>query len=311
MNYPDTLSESNAKATWLHEDCFVSGNDMEYIKSYYHRINSTIELHNHSFYEINVIVEGSGRHYIEKNNCEAEPGTVFILPPGITHGYWADGHLNIFHVLISSAFMEHFHKELYSLPGYSLLFEIEPFLRGEYNGNLFLRLEPEELDSVRSIFGKLCSLQVSEYGGKEVMKDALVLNLIGEFSEKISAKSRDSLLLHHNPHYAVIIKGMEYIRGHYSEKISFQELAHRLNMSYSTFLRHFDRICGKSPNSYLHQCRMEKAREMLMHTEKTILDIALECGYYDSSHFIRSFVEETGISPMSFRNSEKETSVLK
>lgn len=306
MNYPQNIPSMSKCPTWDHEELFQSANGLEFTKSYYHRTNSTIDMHNHKFYEINIIVEGNGRHYIENNSCEALPGTVFIIPPGIRHGYYAGRHLNIFHTIVSYPFIERFSRELDELPGYSLLFEIEPVLRGEYDNNLFLKLSEKELEDLTTLFSKLCSLEVSTYDGRYVLKNAMVLELIGTLSQKISKQIQRPSTLHKNPYSAAIIRSMEYIRAHYGEKITFQTLAKELNMSYSTFLRHFESICGMSPGQYLNRCRVEKACEMLIHTEKNILDIALECGYFDSSHFIRSFFGFNKMSPLAYRKLKKD-----
>lgn len=305
MNYPKSIPIMTETRTWAHSSMFKSGNKLEFTRSYYHRTNSTIEMHDHSFYEINIIIEGSGRHYIENNSCEALPGTVFIIPPGISHGYYAGRHLCIFHIIVSYTFIERFSQELDALPGYSLLFEIEPLLREEYDNNLFLRLSEDELEKLTPLFSSLCSLEKSDYKGRFVIKNSIVLQLIATLSEKISKQIHSPVSLHKNPHSALIVRSMEFIRNHFNEKIAFQKLAEDLNMSYSTFLRHFSLICGMSPGQYLTRCRMEKAKELLIHTEKSILDIALECGYYDSSHFIRSYTEVNGMSPLTFRNSLK------
>ncbi len=304
MTFPKKLHQHDVP-TWVHKDCFHTNNEYEYIKSYYHRINSTIGMHDHGFYEINIIVEGSGRHYIENQSCSAEVGMVFIIPPNIKHGYYAEEYLNIFHILISGAFMEHYHDEIVKLPGYALLFEIEPYLRGEYSSDLFLTLSEKELSGITEVFGKLCTLQVSNYAGREILKNVLCLNLIGEFCQIISDRSLIPGMLQQNPYMPAIVRSMEYIRSHFSEKFSFKELSADLNMSYSTYLRHFEDICGCSPKKYLQECRITKARELLTHTQKSILTIAHECGYYDSSHFIRSFYEVTGMNPLNFRSESK------
>lgn len=306
MHYPKTIPLMSETRTWGHSNMFKSGNNQEFTKSYYHRTNSTINMHNHNFYEINIITEGNGRHYIENHNFEATPGTVFVIPPGINHGYYAMRHLCVFHIIVSYTFIEHYARELSSLPGYSLLFEIEPLLRGEYDSNLFLRLSNEDLEKLVPLFNRLCSLEVSDYKGKFVIKNAISLELIGTLSEKISKQIHNPVSLHKNPHSAPVIQSMEYIRNHLNEKISFKKLSEAANMSYSTFLRHFTEICGLSPGQYLSNCRLDKAKEMLIHTNKNVLDIAFECGYYDSSHLIRAYTEKYGMSPLSYRNSLKQ-----
>ena len=72
-------------------------------KAYYHKDDYPINMHSHNFYEINIVVEGNGVHYIEDNLCLAKPGDVFAIPPKNRHGYWSENDLNIFHLLSCSA----------------------------------------------------------------------------------------------------------------------------------------------------------------------------------------------------------------
>ena len=68
------------------------------------------------------------------------------------------------------------------------------------------------------------------------------------------------------------------------EKLSIPLLADKANMSRSTFIRHFERICGCSPHQYIQQYRLKKARELLAHSDKAFTAVAQECGFYDASH---------------------------
>lgn len=71
-----------------------------------------ILMHNHSFYEINIVTSGSGWHYIENQCIKAKLGSVFVIPPNVRHGYYTeDPHsFKIFHILLSSYFMENTRK---------------------------------------------------------------------------------------------------------------------------------------------------------------------------------------------------------
>ena len=56
--------------------------------AYYHDKSQIfpILMHQHSFYEINIITRGSGWHYIENQCIEAKLGSVFVISPNIKHG---------------------------------------------------------------------------------------------------------------------------------------------------------------------------------------------------------------------------------
>lgn len=304
MNYPEKLSYMTVKV-WQAGSCFDAKCPMDYTKGYFHRINTEIDMHSHSFWELNIITEGSGRHYINDSYFDAEEGMLFVIPPGVFHGYMADEYLSIYHILISTAFMEHYHEEMENLPGYRNLFGNSVSADSDEFSAPFMKFNKENMQELLPVFGELAELQNSNYSGYTIMKNALVLKLISVFCKKISSMEKTARLLRQNPHSTAIIDSMDYIRQHFSEKISLHKLADRFKMSYSTFLRHFDTVCGIAPGKFLQRCRIENACEMLLHTDKSVMDIALDCGYYDSAHFIRAFTETTGQSPLNYRNSNK------
>ena len=57
--------------------------------------------------------------------------------------------------------------------------------------------------------------------------------------------------------------------------------------------------------SYVEQVRIFHAIEALKKGDKSILQIALECGYYDHSAFVKRFKKFTGTTPLQFRRSQK------
>ena len=87
----------------------------------------------------------------------------------------------------------------------------------------------------------------------------------------------------------------------YAEPLPLDALARRAGMSKSTFKRAFTRLFEVSPGQYLLRVRLNAARRLLETTDKLISDIALECGYYDQSHFSRLFQRARGLTPGAYR----------
>lgn len=304
MKFPERIREHNGKNFWKYEDCFKVKNEFGLVKCYTHTVKQILGMHSHSFYEINVVINGEGRHYIENKSCIAKSGMVFILPPNIRHGYCCDGIMQVYHILISCAFIDRFSDELSSLDGYSLLFEIEPLLRGEYEQNLFLTLEQSELDEREDIFNFLKDTDSINSTNIQISRNATVLKIISEFCA-LADKKRDIKNISHI-NAIEIIKSMEYLNENCSEKQDFTKIAANLNMSYSTYLRFFKQVCGKTPGDYLMLCKVNKAKRLLEFTDKSIAEIAVSCGFYDSSHFVKAFNRLAGSNPKVFRQ-EKNT----
>lgn len=93
----------------------------------------------------------------------------------------------------------------------------------------------------------------------------------------------------------------------YAEPLSLDELARRAGMSKSTFKRTFTRLFEVSPGQYLLRVRLNAARRLLETTDRLISDVALDCGFYDQSHFSRLFQRARGLTPGAYRRAHART----
>ena len=98
---------------------------------------------------------------------------------------------------------------------------------------------------------------------------------------------------------------VDYLRQHYTESITINELPRQLKISPSTFYRSFTAAIRATPSQYLASLRLSHARELLETTDRTISDIAQDCGFYDHSHFVRIFRRERGITPGEYRQQHR------
>ena len=85
-----------------------------------------------------------------------------------------------------------------------------------------------------------------------------------------------------------------------------EELADFTGISPRQLGRRFQQVLGMSPREFIASCRAMKACELLTHTQKSMTDIALDCGYYDQSDLTRHFQRLLGIAPSSFRKRYQE-----
>lgn len=97
-----------------------------------------------------------------------------------------------------------------------------------------------------------------------------------------------------------IAPALDYIAKHYNEKISNDGLASLTGLSTAYFRKLFTEVVGTSPNAYIHDLRIKKAREMLKSDHGSITDIALSLGYNDIFDFSRDFKKHTGVSPSKY-----------
>lgn len=98
---------------------------------------------------------------------------------------------------------------------------------------------------------------------------------------------------------------LEYVSGHYSEKITTARLAEMCFMSEEHFCRLFKRAVGKTVTGYLMEYRIEKASVLLKKTEESITAVADSVGFDDVNYFSRSFKRIKGATPSAYRRIKK------
>ena len=60
-------------------------------------------------------------------------------------------------------------------------------------------------------------------------------------------------------------------------------------------------VSGKAFSELTEEYKLEEARNLLLHTDKKITDIAMELGYSNTQNFIRFFSKKTGMTPGKYR----------
>jgi AraC family transcriptional regulator len=96
---------------------------------------------------------------------------------------------------------------------------------------------------------------------------------------------------------------LDYIDAHLEQDIKLADLAALLNMSQFHFSYLFKQAIGTSPYQYLLQQRIERAKQLLKHTDQSIMDIAFACGFNSHSHLSKQFRQLTGTTPKAYRAS--------
>lgn len=98
-----------------------------------------------------------------------------------------------------------------------------------------------------------------------------------------------------------IDKAIEFVHQNYARPIPVPALARVANLSTSRFAHVFKEREGIAPAAYIELYRMERARELLLSTDRTIGDIASATGFANQFHFSSRFKKALGQSPRSFR----------
>jgi AraC-like DNA-binding protein len=98
-----------------------------------------------------------------------------------------------------------------------------------------------------------------------------------------------------------IVKAIQWLREHLDQPLSIGDLAEVAGLSESYFRRWFHREVGSSPSDYVTRLRIERSKQLLAETDRSITQVAMEMGYNTSAYFTAAFHRETGTTPSDYR----------
>lgn len=126
------------------------------------------------------------------------------------------------------------------------------------------------------------------------------------FSVSASNLSEHSISAMNNSN---IERAASYIHNNFSGEISIDDLAEISQFEQRQFFRVFKEKFGTTPNKYINELRISKAKTLLANTNMTIAETASYCGFKTEHYFSRVFKAHEGLSPIEYR--KKTTAEIK
>lgn len=254
---------------------------------------SCTPLHWHAEFEINFILEGCADYIVGDERFTSHSGDIIITAPNILHSAYPHGDdKQIYEVFLFSQEM------LGASAGDRLSAEfILPIISGELYINPRITKKHVHYSELRISMENIISSAVDDSSmldmliKSELLRFFWILYASGDIT-KNSAKSLSS--------GGMIRPAIEYINAHYSDDISIRSLAKTVGLSESYFMQKFRETAGISAIEYLNQLRIKAVCEQLLSTQKSVAEIAFDCGFRNISNFNRTFRRMTGVTPREY-----------
>ncbi|MCT4673207.1 MAG: response regulator [Prolixibacteraceae bacterium] len=149
---------------------------------------------------------------------------------------------------------------------------------------------------------KALRLGIIDYITKPFDIEELKIRIQNQIRVKEKQKIETDNYLYPSSQHSLIYKLETILNQKLSNtNLSMEEVANKLQMSYSSLYKKVTAEIGVTPNEFLTLKRMKKAEQELTYNEKTIAEIANICGYSDPKYFSKIFKKHHSISPKQFR----------
>ncbi|MBI5707414.1 MAG: helix-turn-helix transcriptional regulator [Armatimonadetes bacterium] len=102
-----------------------------------------------------------------------------------------------------------------------------------------------------------------------------------------------------------LLKAKEMLDACPSEAVSLESLAKEVGLSAFHLQKLFKSVYGVSPSAYLSTARMDRARWLILHENRTATEACADVGFSSLASFTRSFRKRYGISPGTLRRGKQ------
>lgn len=259
-------------------------------------------LHKHEYIEVVYIVSGSATHVIEDRSYATKKGDLYIINVNTAHMFCADKDATEPFVAYDLMFTPEFFDQ--ALAG-NYTFES---LGDSYMFRSFAQNQEAAQEAIGvsgdlyTMFSQLFERMYQEYRNRkigyiEIIRGYLLQVLITAIRLKDETKKSHSVCNREH----VVQTVLEQIEQRYATRLTMQELADSVYLSPDYLGRIFREITGESISARIQRVRILHACHLLTATDRTVADIATECGFQDTKFFYSIFKKHIGIAPGDYR----------
>lgn len=138
---------------------------------------------------------------------------------------------------------------------------------------------------------------------KELLRSETVSDGLARLHRQLEGMARQVRSFLENRYSAVCIRAVEIVEREFSNSnFSMQMLADELNVSANYISARFKKEVGVGFSRYLNSLRIERAKKLLLETDKRVFEICRYVGIEDVRYFTRVFKSQVGVTPIEFRN---------
>ena len=253
-------------------------------------VNKDVPLtHSHQYNEIYFLQSGKCNVYIDNETYCLEDGSVLFIPAFKEHTF-------------IYPFTQDIKRTVLYISTEQLNWYFNKDFKDEIN-NLFinkhLQLSRKSFSNLSNIFEKIQFEKYSLDNMSELLTKAYFFELIiylircQRYTHNINQKTNLSNI--------TIGEIVNFIENNYSRQLTLPEIAAQFGISESSLTKKIKIFTNMTFKEYLTKTRIEEAKSLLISSEKSITEIAYECGYNNSNFFGDVFKKAVGMSPSSYR----------
>ena len=269
--------------------------NQSFLSSPYHTCPT---FHSHPELELVFVLEGFGKRIIGNKIEPFESGDMVFIGSNVPHVWLSDiSYYKENSNLQSRVIVTYFNPIIFQqfFDALKEFNDIKKTMEQACNG---IRI----LGETRNLIAKKLMALSGQNGFEKINSFLQILNIISLSKEKYSIL--DNKISNNNDSFETdrLVEVIKFVQANLDEHITLRKIAEIACMTEQSFCRFFKSRLKMNFFQYLEVQRMKRACDLLIQSsEKSIADIAFECGYASSSHFCKVFKDNYNQSPAHYR----------
>ena len=247
--------------------------------------------HWHKEWEIIRILKGNFLLHLDGQEYHAQAGDVFLVRDGMLHG-------GVPQDCVYECFVFDLHglfRDVNSVKKY-----LRPIYRNVLLPQVYFQDKQEDIyPIVDELMGGFSSSPERAY--PELATFGSISRLFTVILQKGYVVETETPQQHNSRKVAQLKAVLEYIENHFNDQLTLDTLAGVAGMSPKYFCRFFRTITQQTPMDYVNYYRIEQAARLLSSADWSVTAVGLECGFNDSSYFVKAFKKYKGITPKQYQ----------
>ncbi|HEX2199175.1 MAG TPA: helix-turn-helix transcriptional regulator, partial [Burkholderiales bacterium] len=261
--------------------------------------------HRHQYFQIHVNLAGRTHHFLSGVVRSIEPGTLSFVQPYIAHFIPTVQDSRYFLINADSRFLfpgADFDPLDLNIRASLEVPELAPFQVQEL---LEFRLDGDCLREVERLCQEMAREDKARGFASTTLIRAALLRLVGLVGERYGNQIRAAAgwEMPHTVRRRTLSDLVKYLRRNLENPLSLKDAARAVRLSPTHLAHVIKKETGRTFLDLLTERRMERARELLVHTSLTIDEVGQRSGFPQLSHFSRRFKQLIGMAPGQFRRS--------
>lgn len=253
--------------------------------------------HYHNNFEITFITEGFGKRIVADSIVEFQPGDLVFIGCNLPHVWIADKETRMPSTRSLEMVFLQFTSDVVN-PQLLILPEFKYISKAIALSERGIQIVGQTLNEVSEIMLQLPYLKSFD----RMLHFFKLMDIIGRSETNIQLASKEYLNMRFTTSNKRIAAIHEYLMNNYRENVNLERIAELVNMAEGSLCRFFKMNMGVTVFEYLNQLKIELACKLLMDSDLSIMEVCLDSGFNNLSHFNKQFRKVSSMPPSEYRN---------